>query len=32
MSLGVQYYANVERPSGSAGQTLRFTVSLLYPK
>ena len=31
MTLGVQYYANVEHPSGSAGHTLRFTVSLLYP-
>lgn len=32
MNLGVQYYHNVERPEGSAGQQLRFTVSLLYPR
>jgi hypothetical protein len=32
MNLGVQYYYNVERPDGSAGQQLRFTVSLLYPR
>ena len=31
MTIGVQYYYNVERPDGAAGQTLRFTVSLLYP-
>jgi hypothetical protein len=31
MTLGVQYYSNVERPAGSAGQTLRFFVSLLFP-
>jgi hypothetical protein len=32
MSLGVQYYDNVERPSGSAGQQLKFVVSFLYPR
>ncbi len=31
ISLNVQYYHNVERPQGSAGQLLRFTVTLLYP-
>lgn len=31
IQLGVQYYSNVERPSGSAGQTLRFNVSFLFP-
>jgi hypothetical protein len=31
MSLGVQYYHNVERPTGTAGQQLRLTLSLLYP-
>jgi hypothetical protein len=25
------YYHTVERPEGSAGQLLRFTVTLLYP-
>ncbi len=32
MNLGVQYYYNVERPDGSAGQQLKFVVSLLYPR
>ena len=32
MNLGVQYYYNVERPDGAAGQQLRFMVSLLYPR
>ncbi len=31
MNLGVQYYYNVERPDGSAGQQLRFVVALLFP-
>jgi hypothetical protein len=31
ISLGVQYYYNVERPEGSAGQLLRFTVTPLFP-
>jgi hypothetical protein len=31
MMLGVQYYYNVKRPDGTPGQTLRFSVSLLYP-
>ena len=31
MNLGVQYYYNVERPDGSAGQQLRFIVALLFP-
>jgi hypothetical protein len=31
IQLGVQYYSNIERPSGSAGQTLRFLVSFLFP-
>jgi hypothetical protein len=32
MSLGVQYYYNVERPDGSGANQLRFVISLLYPK
>ena len=32
MSIGVQYYHNVERPDGSGANQLRFFVSLLYPK
>lgn len=32
MNLGLQYYYNVERPEGSAGQQLRFTVALLFPR
>jgi hypothetical protein len=28
ITLGVQYYYNVERPEGSAGHTLRFAVTL----
>jgi hypothetical protein len=31
MNIGVQYYYNVERPDGSAGQQLRFVIALLYP-
>jgi hypothetical protein len=32
MNVGFQYYRNVERPTGSAGQTFRFVVVLLYPQ
>jgi hypothetical protein len=32
MTLGVQYYYDVERPDGSAASTLRVVISLLYPK
>jgi len=32
MSLGVNYYYNVEGPDGSAAQQLRFVVTLLYPR
>ena len=32
MNLGLQYYFNVERPDGAAGQQLRLIVSLLYPR
>jgi hypothetical protein len=32
MTLGVQYYYNVERPAGSSAHLLRFVVSLLYPR
>jgi hypothetical protein len=32
MTLGLQYYYNVERPDGSAASQLRIVVSLLYPK
>jgi hypothetical protein len=31
MNIGVQYYYNVERPDGSAGQQVRFVIALLYP-
>jgi len=31
MNIGFQYYYNVERPDGSAGQQLRFVMALLYP-
>jgi hypothetical protein len=31
LNVGVQYYYNVERPDGAAGQQLRFIVALLYP-
>lgn len=32
MSIGVQYYNNVERPDNGPGQQLRFQIALLYPK
>jgi hypothetical protein len=32
ISLGVQYYSNVERPDGAAGQQLRFLISFLFPR
>ena len=32
MSLSVQYDYNVVRPTGSAGEQLKFVLSLLYPK
>ena len=32
MSVGLQYYYNVERPEGSPAFQLRFVVSLLYPR
>lgn len=32
MTLGVQYYYNVERPTGQGASQLRIAVSLLYPK
>lgn len=32
MTLGLQYYHNVERPDGSGANQLRIAVSLLYPK
>jgi len=31
MNVGFQYYRNVERPDGSAGQSFRFIIALLYP-
>lgn len=31
MSLGAQYYHNVEHPAGAASDLLRLTISLLYP-
>lgn len=32
ISLAVQYYYNVERPEGAAGQQLRFVMSFLFPR
>lgn len=32
LSLGAQYYYNVERPDGAPGQQLRFLVSFLFPR
>lgn len=32
MNLGVNYYYNVVRPDGGAGQQLRFVIALLYPR
>jgi hypothetical protein len=32
MSLGVQYYYNVERPDGTAAYQLKLIVSLLFPR
>ena len=32
MNIGVQYYHNVERPGGAAGQQLKFIIALLYPR
>ena len=31
MTVGIQYYRNVEHPSGAAADTIRFIVSLIYP-
>ncbi len=32
MNIGVQYYSNVAKPDGSAGESLRFVVALIYPQ
>jgi len=32
LSLGLQFYHNVERPAGSAANQLRFVFSLLFPE
>jgi hypothetical protein len=32
ITLAAQYYYNVERPDGSAGQQLKFVINLLYPR
>jgi hypothetical protein len=32
MNLGVQYYYDVERPEGAAGQQLKLIVALLFPR
>jgi len=32
MNLGLSYYYNLEHPAGSAGEQLRLSVTLLYPK
>jgi hypothetical protein len=31
MSIGVQFYHNIVRPDGSAGNQIRIALSLLYP-
>ena len=31
MSVGAQYYYNVEHPTAGAASQLRITISLLYP-
>ncbi len=31
MTIGVQYYNNVERPDNGPGQQIRFQIALLYP-
>jgi hypothetical protein len=31
-NVGMQYFYNVEKPDGSAGETLRFVLTFLYPK
>jgi hypothetical protein len=32
MNLGVQFYYNVDRPDGAAGQQLKFVIAFLYPR
>ena len=32
VNVGVNYFYNVERPDGAAGQQLRFVLSLLFPR
>ena len=32
MNIGFQYYNNVERPEGSAGEQIRIVIALLYPQ
>ena len=32
MNLGMSYYYNLEQPTGTAGEQLRFSVTLLYPR
>ena len=32
MNVGLQYFGNVERPEGTAGYLVRFSISLLYPE
>lgn len=32
MNLGITYSYNLEHPTGTAGEQLRFTVTLLYPR
>jgi hypothetical protein len=32
MTLSAQYYYNATKPEGAAGQLLRISVSLLYPR
>ncbi|HEX2454740.1 MAG TPA: hypothetical protein VHI99_13635 [Vicinamibacterales bacterium] len=32
MNLGISYNYNIEHPAGTAGEQLRFTVTLLYPR
>jgi hypothetical protein len=32
MNLGISDNYNIEHPAGTAGEQLRFTVTLLYPR
>jgi len=32
MNLGMTYSYNLEHPAGTAGEQLRFSITLLYPR